>query len=255
MLIAVDIGNTNVVVGVFEGPTLKAQIRLASDLSRTEDEYAAVLSTLLVQKLESRPSIDGAVICSVVPPLTPVIDRFLRQTFGVEPLVIGPGVKTGLQIKISEPGAVGADRVVNARAARELFGAPVLVVDFGTATSIDYVSADGSYQGGVIAPGVTTALGALVERTAKLPRIELCWPKTLVGKSTVAAMQSGAVAGYLYLVDGLLEGIMKEEGISARIVATGGLGALFAQHSRFIEQYVPDLTLTGMRLIYNDNQK
>lgn len=246
MLLTFDIGNTNIVVGGFKDSALLFEFRLKTDPQRTVDEYAALLDMLLRQKIGEKLSFSGAVICSVVPPVTPEIARLIEERYAIKPLVIGPGTKTGISIKLAEPAAVGADRVVNAVAAKELFGTPALVVDFGTATSFDLVSVAGNYEGGIIAPGVLTALDALVRNTAKLPRIELAWPKSFIGKNTVQAMQVGAVSGYLAMVDGLIDGIVSEVGPIPHIVATGGLGKLFTEHSRRIKHYDPHLTLRGM---------
>jgi len=253
MLLAFDIGNTNIVVGGFKGTTLLGEFRLKTDHGRTIDEYEAILLTLFRQHLGENFSVDAAIICSVVPPITPEIVRVVEERLHVKAHVIGPGTKTGLPIKIAEPTSLGADRVVNAVAAKTLFGCPALVVDFGTATSFDYVGPKGAFEGGVIAPGVLTSLEGLVRNTAKLPRIELTWPSSLIGKSTVAAMQVGSVMGYHYLIDGLIGGIIEEVGEIPHIVATGGLGGIFTQHSKRIKAYDPQLTLKGMRLIAAQN--
>ncbi|NDC39321.1 MAG: type III pantothenate kinase, partial [Proteobacteria bacterium] len=173
----------------------------------------------------------------------------VTERFGVEPLVVGPGVKTGMPIKLPDPTAVGADRIVNAVAAKTLYGTPALVIDFGTATSFDYVDKDGCYQGGIISPGPIVALESLVRNTAKLPRIELSWPKHVIGNGTVPAMQSGAVLGYFCMVEGLITKVQEEVGPIQHIVATGGLGRLFAEHSPQIRTYDPYLTLRGMRIV------
>ncbi len=249
MLLAFDIGNTNIVVGGFKGEDLLFEFRLKTDPGRTIDEYAAILLTLFRERLGAEYAFESCIICSVVPPITPEIVKVVEERLKIHTVVIGPGTKTGLPIKIAEPTSVGADRVVNAVAAKELFGSPALVIDFGTATSFDYVGPKGTFEGGVIAPGVTTSLEGLVRNTAKLPRIELAWPKSLVGKNTVHAMQVGAVVGYMYLIDGLIEGIEKEVGTIPHIIATGGLGALYSSHSKRIKVYDPHLTLKGMRII------
>ena len=253
MLLAFDIGNTNIVVGGFKGATLVGEFRLKTDTGRTIDEYEAILLTLFRQHFGEGYTIGAAIVSSVVPPITPEIVKVIQQRFKVSPHVIGPGTKTGVPIKIAEPTSVGADRVVNAVAAKVLFGAPALVVDFGTATSFDYVGPSGAFEGGVIAPGVLTSLEGLVRNTAKLPRIELSWPTSLIGKSTVTAMQVGSVVGYHYLIDGLITGIIKEVGPIPHIIATGGLGGLFAQHSALISAYDPHLTLKGMKIIAEQN--
>ena len=249
MLLAFDVGNTNIVVGGFKGSELLFEFRLKTDPGRTLDEYRVILLTLLKDKLGSVQGFSRGIICSVVPPITPEIVKVIEGALGFSPHVIGPGTKTGVPLKVSEPAAVGADRVANAVAAKHLYGSPALVVDFGTATSFDYLGKKGEFEGGVIAPGVLTAVESLVRNTAKLPRIELVWPSSLIGKNTVAAMQVGSVAGYMYLIDGLIGGIENEVGVIPHIIATGGLGELFAGHSSKIKKYEPHLTLQGMRII------
>ena len=255
MLLCFDIGNTNTVIGCFEGEVLKAEIRISSSRERTSDEYSSLVLTLLNQKVQILPeSVSAAIISSVVPPLTPVFSSLIEELFKVTPLIVGSGIKTGISIRVAEPASVGADRIVNALAARELFGSPALVVDFGTATSFDYVSSKGEYEGGAIAPGIQLSLDALARNTAKLPRIEIAWPKTIVGKNTISAMQSGTVVGYLCMVDGLIERFEKEVGPIKHVIATGGLGRLFTDHSARIDSYEAHLTLQGLRLIAALNQ-
>ena len=254
-LLVLDIGNTNIVIGGFDGDRLVFELRLKTDSARTLDEYDGILTPLLDRKLGHEVSFWGCVISSVVPPITPTFAGWVRQRFGVEPLIIGPGVKTGLPIKIPDPAAVGADRIVNAVAAKTLFGTPALVIDFGTATSFDYVDKGGSYQGGIIAPGPMVAIESLVRHTAKLPHIELVWPKNVIGNGTVPAMQSGTVLGYLCLVEGLIEKVIEEVGPIEHVIATGGLGKLFSERSKRIKSYEPDLTLKGMKIIADLNLK
>lgn len=251
-LLVVDIGNTNIVFGVISGEKILAEFRCRTDSATTLDEYEVFLSTLLSRQ-KTPVSISRAVISSVVPPITPTMVRLLEGRFGVTPLVVGAGIKTGIQIKVPEPQAVGADRIVNTVAAKHLFGAPALVVDFGTATTIDYLSAAGAYEGGVIAPGPVLALESLSSRTAKLPRVELAWPKSALGNTTVSCMQSGAVIGYLCLVEGLIARIISEVGPITHIIATGGLGRLYSEHSSVIKTYDPQLNLKGMKFIADLN--
>jgi len=251
-LLVVDIGNTNIVFGVFSGAMLSAEFRYRTDSATTLDEYEVFLSTLLARQL--RPvQITQAIISSVVPPITPTMIKLLRDRFKVEALVVGPGLKSGIQLKVPEPQTVGADRIVNTVAAKNLFGSPALVIDFGTATTIDYLSASGCYEGGVIAPGPILALESLSSRTAKLPRVELAWPKSVVGNTTVSCMQSGAVIGYLCLVEGLITRIIKEVGPIDHIIATGGLGKLYSEHSSIIKHYDPQLTLKGLKILADIN--
>jgi type III pantothenate kinase len=253
MLLVVDIGNTNTVIGCFDGEDLRFDLRIGSDRWRTSDEYRAILVTLLRQELGDCPQFTRAVVSSVVPPLTSVFVEVLARSFSLVPLVIGAGINLGIEVRTDDPSTVGADRIVNALAAREGYGAPALVVDFGTATTFDYLSADGAYEGGVIAPGVGVAVDALVSRTSMLPRIELTWPRTVVGRSTVSAMQSGTVIGYLCLVDGLIDKIVEEVGEIPHIIATGGFGKLCADHSRRVQTYDRHLTLKGMKLVAERN--
>jgi len=253
MLLAFDIGNTNIVVGCFSGEDLRLVLRLKTDPNRTVDEYAAILLPLFERRLGQDCHFSGSIISSVVPPVTPDIVRLISDTFELNPTVVGPGVKTGISVNTTEPGAVGSDRIVNSVAVRAVFGTPALVIDFGTATTFDYVSTSGSYEGGVIIPGVTVSLTALSSHTAKLPRIELAWPDKVIGKSTISAMQSGAVIGYTDMIDGLIDRIIQEEGPIQHIIATGGLGKLFAQHSRRIRRYDADLTLHGLRVLADLN--
>lgn len=253
MLLVFDIGNTNIVVGVFKGQELVAEFRLKSDPRRTVDEHRALITTLLREKISAESKISSCIVSSVVPTITPLISAYVSDQFNITPLIVGPGIKTGMPIKITEPSSVGADRIVNAVAAKVKHGAPVLVVDFGTATSFDYVSKEGCYEGGIIAPGLLVSLESLVRSTAKLPLIELLWPKTVIGKSTVSAMQSGTVMGYVCMVDGLINLIAEEVGMMPKVLATGGLGRLITEHSKKIEHYERDLTLHGLRLIAEMN--
>ncbi len=254
MLLAIDIGNTNIAVGVFESDNLLTEVRLKTDQARTVDEYCATLFSVFERKLGSNIKFSGCIVSSVVPPLTDTICRVVKEGFGVESLVVGVGIKTGVSVKVDEPRAVGADRIVNSVAAKKLFGTPALVVDFGTATTFDYVSADGSYEGGIIAPGLNLSVNALVQNTSRLPKIELQWPEHVVGKNTVAAMQSGVMIGYLSLVEGLIDRIIGEKGEIKYIVTTGGLGRVLSAHSEKLKNYDPYLTLKGLRFIYELNR-
>lgn len=249
MLLVIDIGNTNIVLGVYKGDELAAEVRFKSDTSRTVDEYAALILPNFKLSFGEEVKFERCIISSVVPLLTPVIVALIERFYSVQPVIVGPGIKTGLQIKVNEPASVGADRIVNALAAKKLFGSPVIVVDFGTATSFDYVNKDGDYEGGIIAPGLNLSLESLVKNTAKLPSIDIVWPKTVIGKTTVAAMQSGVVMGYVCMVDGLIEKMLAEIGPVKKIVATGGLGELMSKHSKSINAYDRQLTLYGLKLL------
>ena len=254
MLLAIDIGNTAITIGVFNGESLRAHWSIATDVENLVDEYAILLLNLLhTEELESK-DIDEAILGSVVPSLTPVFQNVCRRYFKVTPLVVDPGVKTGLRILYDSPRDVGADRVIDAVAAIKLYGPPLIVVDFGTATVFDAISKDGDYVGGAIAPGIGIAMEALFERTAKLPRIELERPKTAIGKTTVTAMQSGIVFGYVGLIEGIVARMKAELEGEPKVVATGGLAALIAKETPVIQIVNQDLTLVGLRLIWERNR-
>lgn len=254
LLFVVDVGNTNTVFGAYRGDQLVKQLRLSTETERTADEYAALLLPLLERYDLDPERSSGVAISSVVPPLSPVFARVARELFEHEPLVVEPGIKTGLPIRYDNPAEVGADRICNAVAARELYGAPAVVVDFGTALTFDIVSPDGAYVGGIIAPGPEIAAEALFSQASRLFRVDLRRPRRLVGNSTSGAMQSGLFYGYLGLVDGILERLVEEiDGLEA-IVATGGRAALVADASEFIRETHPHLTLLGLKLIYERNR-
>jgi len=253
MLLALDIGNTQIVVGIYQNKQLFAAWRMATSVQRTADEYAVILSEFLVQKGLAPANIRGIVIGCVMPPLLTTFEDLCRRHLGREPLVVGPGIKTGLRIRTDDPREVGADRVANALAAKTLYGTPAIVIDFGTATALDAVDANGDYLGNAIAPGLAIAAEALFSRTAQLRRIELHAPGTAIGKNTVAAMQSGVVYGHVGLVEGLVERFQKELGGRAKVIATGDSAELIAKETRVIEIVDPHLTLQGLRLIYEVN--
>lgn len=254
MLLAIDVGNTNIVLGVFEDEDLRATWHIATDLHKTADEYAVPLINLLPRSGLALADIDSAVMACVVPPLEPVFEELSQTYLGISPLVIRPGVKTGVRISIDNPREVGADRVVNAAAAHRIYGGPLIVIDFGTATTLDAVSADADYLGGAIAPGIGIAAEALFQRASKLPRIELIPPEHAIGRNTVAAMQSGVMFGYVGLVENLVARIQQELGGKAKVVATGGLANVIAKQTKVIEEVNPHLTLIGLRLIYEMNK-
>lgn len=255
MILAVDIGNTNIVLGIFDGEKIYCSFRLHTDAQRTTDEYASTIILLMNSKGIDIKNIKGAVISSVVPPLIYSFTKFCVKYLGIDPMVIAPGVKTGMPIRYENPKEVGADRIVNSVAARDKFGSPVIVLDFGTATTFDVVNSKGEYAGGVICPGVKLSAGILHAKTAKLPEIEIEKVEKVIGKNTIHSLQSGIYYGYLSMVDGVLERIMLEEfgRTDVKVIATGGLGSVFARESKYIEYYDPDLTLTGLRLIYEKN--
>lgn len=254
MLLAFDVGNTNTVIGCFKGDTLVEVIRLKTDADRTVDEYSALIFPLLERRFGAPPEIKDAIISSVVPSVIGDIQRLLDRELNLKAIVVGAGIKTGISIRVKEPAAVGADRIVNSFAIKQIYGYPSIVIDFGTATSFDVVNSAGDYEGGIIAPGVQISLDALVRRTAKLPRIKLEWPQAVIGRNTEEAMQSGVVIGYQCLIEGLLAKLTQELGQPKAVVATGGLGRLFAEKIPAITAYEPDLTLRGLSLIYNLNR-
>lgn len=254
MLLTVDVGNTNINIGVFDGSKLKATWRVATGVHRMPDEYASLLLNLFDRQGIDASQITDAILCSVVPTLVGVFEEVCRRYLKVLPLVVESGVKTGVRICLDNPREVGADRVVNAVAAHQLYGGSVIVIDLGTATTFDAVSEDGDYLGGAIAPGIAIATEALFTRTAALPRVELTHPKRAVGRSTVAAMQSGIVFGYAGLIEGIVARIQQEMGGKAKVVATGGYAELLARETPVIEVVNPDLTLVGLRLIYEMNE-
>ncbi len=254
MLLAVDIGNTNIALGVFEGEQLRATWRMATGVNQMADEYAALLLNLLHHRDIDISDIKEVALCSVVPPLTTTFVDLSQRYFHTTPLVVGAGVKTGVRIRMDNPREVGADRIADAAAAHHLYGGPVIIIDLGTATTFGIVSKEGDYIGGIIATGIATAAEALFTRTAQLPRVELAPPEHVIGTNTVSAMQSGIVYGYASLVEGMLARIEKELGEEALVVATGGYAELIAKETKVIDKVNPDLTLIGLRLIYQMNK-
>ena len=255
MLLTVDIGNTNIVGGLFNGAVLLQTFRLATSPRRTVDEYAALFAELFALRSVDTKAIDACIVASVVPPVTDIVLGAVTEVVGVQPLVVGgPGLKTGIRIRYDNPREVGADRIVNAIAAHAHLKEAVIVVDFGTATTFDCVSSEGDYVGGVIVPGVQVSLDGLLGRAAKLSRVDLTVPPHVIGKNTAHAMQSGVLHGYASLVDGLLEKIEKEMKAPCRTIATGGLAQKICAHTTRVEQIMPNLTLEGLRLVYELNR-
>lgn len=254
MLLAIDIGNTNITLGVFEGTKLKATWRMATGIHRMADEYASLILDFFERQGLTISQIKEAVLCSVVPPLIGVFEEVCQRYLKTSPLVVAAGVKTGVRISMDNPREVGADRIANAAAAHHLYGGPVIVIDIGTAITFDAVSKEGDYLGGAIAPGIAIATEALFNRTAMLPRVELTHPKRAIGRNTVAAMQSGIIFGYAGLIEGIVARIRQELDESAKVVATGGYAELIARETPAIEIVNPDLTLVGLRLIHEMNK-
>ncbi len=254
MLLAIDIGNTNVTLGVFEGEKLRAHWRIATAIHRLADEYATLLINLLQLHGLDKADIDKVAMCSVVPPLTSIFEELCQKYLSVSPLVVKAGVKTGVRIRMDNPAEVGTDRIVAAAAAHHLYGGPIIIADIGTAATFDTVSKEGDYLGGAIAPGIGIAAEALFMRTAQLRRVELVRPKHAIGTSTITAMQSGLVFGYVGLVEGIIARIQQELGEKARVVATGGSGEFIAKETSVIDIVNPDLVLIGLRGIYHMNK-
>ena len=257
MLLVTDIGNTSITLGVFDGEELRGTWRLATAIHRMTDEYATLLLDLLRHQGIEASDIKGVAMCSVVPPLTATFEQLFQRYFHVSPLVVAAGVKTGVRILMDNPREVGADRIVNAAAAHYLYGRydrPIIITDLGTATTFDTVSREGDYLGGAIAPGIITAAEALFIRAAMLPRVELTRPKQVIGTNTIAAMQSGIIFGYVGLIEGMVARIQQELEEKAMVVVTGGYAELIAKETKIIDVVNPDLTLIGLRLIYQMNK-
>lgn len=254
MLLVIDIGNSNVTLGVFQGQELAASWRLGTEVHRTADEYAVLLKSLLASQGLSPSDIKEAVLGSVVPPLVATFQEAIERYLGVQPLVVDVGIRTGVRISMDNPREVGADRICNTLAAYHLYGGPAIVIDFGTATTFDVISEEGDYLGGAIAPGIELALEALFQHAAKLPSVELTRPKHAIGKNTVASMQSGLIFGYVGLVEGIVRRIKRELGGKARVIATGGLAQVIARETPIVEVVDPQLTLVGLRLIHELNR-
>ncbi len=254
MLLVADVGNTRITLGVFEGDKLRAIWNIATDIHRLVDEHAALLFFLLNREGLEVADIKGVAMCSVVPPLTNIFQELFERYCYVKPLTVEAGVKTGVVIRMDNPREVGTDRIVNAAAAHHLYRGPVIIIDLGTATTFDTVSAEGEYLGGAIAPGINTAAESLFERAAALPRVELVRPKKAIGTNTIAAIQSGIIFGYVGLIEGIVARIQRELGKKAVVVATGGYAEILAEETPVIDKVNQHLTLVGLKLIYGMNQ-
>jgi type III pantothenate kinase len=254
MLLTIDIGNTNLTLGLYEGDTLGAHWRLATDHNRMPDEYGLQFLGLLQNAGKTINDIKGISLASVVPPLTGRVIQACREYLKQEPLVVDAGVKTGIKIRYEDPKAVGADRVCDAVAVMKHYGGPACVVDFGTATTFNAITKDGEYLGGAITAGINLAAEALYTRAAKLPRIDLQVPPSVIGRNTVHAMQSGLLFGYVSMVEGMVNRFRSELGDDMKVVATGGLAEVVAKETKVIDVIAPWLTLEGLRLIWELNR-
>lgn len=255
MLLAIDVGNTNIVFGVFEGKNLRTHYRISTTPPRTSDEYGNLFLALLGHAQVNQQDISDVIISTVVPPLTDALREMARQYFKSDPIFVGPGLKIGLNIKYENPKEVGADRIVNAVAAFSLYGGPIIIVDFGTATTFCAVSAEGEYLGGAIAPGIMISVEALFRAAARLSRVELKKPSHVIGKNTVESMQSGIFFGYVGQVDEIVRRIREQMTGTVRVIATGGMARLISEESSTIQEVCPLLTLEGLRILQEKNRK
>ncbi|MBQ7358899.1 MAG: type III pantothenate kinase [Lachnospiraceae bacterium] len=256
MILVVDVGNTNITCGVYQDEELKATFRLMSKTPRTSDEYGMMLTELLRMKGIDTSEIEGTIVSSVVPDVMHSLTGGLIRYIGTEPLVVGPGVKTGIKITTENPRAIGADRIVDAVAAYEKYGGPVLVIDYGTATTYDLVTEDGCFSAGITAPGIRISAEALWEKAAKLPKIEIKKPKSILAQETISSMQAGLMYGQIGQTEYIVKKVKEETGLTnLKVVATGGLGRVISDETESIDIYDSALTLEGLRLIYAKNKK
>lgn len=254
MLLVMDVGNSNITFGIFDGKKLFQHWRIRTTKNKTKDEYGILIKELFYLNKIDEKSITDIAISSVVPPLLPTIVEMYKKYLGLTPMVIEPGIKTGMPILYDNPRDVGADRIVNSVAAYEKYKGPAIVIDFGTATTFDAISEKGEYLGGVISPGIIISSEALFEHTAKLPRIEFVKPKEVIGKNTIWSMQSGIIYGYAGLVDAIVTKMKKEIGGNPNVIATGGLANIISSESETIKAVDPFLTLEGLRIIFERNK-
>jgi type III pantothenate kinase len=253
LILVIDVGNTNIVLGVYKQDELKHHWRIETSRNRSEDEYGMTIKALFDHAGLSSSDINGIIISSVVPPIMFALERMCQKYFDIKPLVVGPGIKTGLNIKYDNPREVGADRIVNAVAAIHEYGSPLIIVDFGTATTYCYINDKKQYMGGAIAPGIGISTEALYSRAAKLPRIEITRPDDIIGRNTVSAMQAGILYGYVGQVEGIVKRMKAKGDTDPTVIATGGLAGLIAEESSVIDIVDPYLTLKGLQLIYERN--
>lgn len=254
MLLVIDIGNTNIVFGIYDKSKLLNYWRLSTVLNKTIDEYAVLMSSLLRHNKVNLNEIGSAIISCVVPPVLITFENICRRYMDIIPIIVGPGIKTGMPILSDNPSETGADRIVNAVAGYDKYKKALILVDFGTATTFDYVTPKGEYIGGAIAPGIKISLDALFERASKLPRVELVQPRQIVGRNTVHAMQAGITYGYISLVDGIVKRMKTEVKTDPYVIATGGLANLISKGSETIDEVDAFLTLRGLKILYEKNK-
>ena len=256
MLLVIDVGNTNVTMGVFDGETLKETFRLTTRTSRTSDEYGLAICDLIEHRAIAIEEVRDVIISSVVPDVMYSLINGIVKYFHTTPLIVGPGIKTGIRLATENPKQIGADRIVDAVGAYELYGGPVLVIDFGTATTYDLILEDGSFVAGVTSPGIRLSANALWQGTAKLPKFEILKPKSILAKETISSMQAGLVYGYIGQTEYIIKKVKEEAKLKEmKVVATGGLGKIIADETDMIQVYDNRLTLKGLRLIYEKNKK
>ncbi|QOR66726.1 type III pantothenate kinase [Cytobacillus suaedae] len=255
MLFALDVGNSSIALGIYEKNELIYHWRIETNRNRTEDEYGMIVRSLLDHADIEFRDIKGIIISSVVPPIMFSLEKMCHKYFGLKPLIVGPGIKTGLNIKYDNPREVGADRIVNAVAGIHLFGGPLIIVDFGTATTYCYINEHNQYIGGAIAPGIAISTEALYSKAAKLPRIEIVKPDEIIGKNTVSAMQAGILYGYVGQVEGIVNRMKEQSKVLPKVIATGGMASLIAKESNAIDHIEPFLTLKGLQLIFERNSE
>ena len=256
MIFVIDVGNTNMTLGVYEGEELKATFRMMTKTPRTSDEYGVMLTTLLSTKGITTDMIEGCIVASVVPDVMHSLTGGILRYIGVKPLIVGPGLKTGIKIVTENPRAIGADRIVDAVAAYEKYGGPVLVIDFGTATTYDLVTEEGHFAAGITAPGIRISSEALWSQAAKLPKIEIQKPKSILAQETISSMQAGLVYGQIGQTEYIIRKVKEESGLAdLKVVATGGLGRLISDETDTIDVYDSALTLDGLRIIYEKNRR
>ncbi len=256
MLLTVDVGNTNITCAVFEKKEIKTSFRLTTKQPRTSDEFGMLMNTLMLSNGLEPSLIDGIIVASVVPNIMHSLNNAMVKYFGIEPVIVEAGIRTGLKLNMENPRQVGADKIVDAVAAYEMYGGPVIVVDFGTATTFDFVAENGEFSSGVIAPGILASANALWEQTAQLPEVQIKRPKSILGKDTVSCMQAGLFFGQVGQIEYIIKMIKKECGLKeCRVVATGGLGNIFKEETEMIDVYDPALTMHGLRIVYEKQKR